>query len=59
MALVEINPQWYMPSNFYYSKLFDLGNNKKAAIMFLDGDYLLCSSYRYSRKAWANDYAYC
>ena len=57
--LVNENPHWYLPSNFYYARLVDIGNGKKAGFLHIDGDYLLCSNYRYSDESYANDFKEC
>jgi hypothetical protein len=40
-------PNWQMP-NFYYPKLFDVGNGKKFGALFIDTCLALCSNFSYA-----------
>ena len=40
-------PNWNMP-DLYYSKLFDIGNNKKFGVLFVDSCLALCSNYSFA-----------
>lgn len=40
-------PTWRMP-DFYYTRLFDIGNGKKLGALFVDTCLALCSNFSYA-----------
>ncbi len=47
VELSQRYPNWYMP-NLYYTKLFDIGNNKKFGVIFVDSCLALCSNWSFA-----------
>ena len=47
LELAEQYPNWKMPS-LYHAKLFDIGNNKKFGVLFVDSCLAICSNYSYA-----------